>query len=198
MTALENDDPETAELLESLSAQMRYVISDDHQEVPLERELTNIMDYFTIIRVRYKGRISVIVNIADEDRKIYVPKLLLQPLVENAIKHGLKEKEGNGHVILELNRSGDTVEITVMDDGLGVPKDQVNYIQTFLEESESGDRDPQGHVGIGMKNISDRIKLDYGDAYGLDFESYIGMGTIVKVRLPYMEEEKHVESNTGR
>lgn len=198
MTALENDDEKTAELLESLSAQMRYVIGGTDEMVKLCTEIDNIMEYFTIIKVRYKERISIKINVADQDRDLMVPKLILQPIVENSIKHGLREKSGPGTVNIDVQREEENLEISIMDDGIGMSEEDVSYMQKFLDGGEVGVPDEKKKVGIGTKNISDRIHMNFGNEYGIVVASYKGIGTIMKIKLPIVEEKENVESPISR
>ena len=92
MTALEQGDRKTAELLESLARQLRYLIGNQSDRVNVKDELDAIREYFVLMRARYEGRISLMIDIADKDQKLMIPKLILQPVVENAIRHGLREK----------------------------------------------------------------------------------------------------------
>jgi two-component system sensor histidine kinase YesM len=194
MTALENKDEQTAELLESLSAQMRYVMNADEERVELRRELDHILEYFSIIRVRYNGRFGLKINVANEDLHLVVPKLSVQPIVENAVKHGLRQKKGSGMVNIDVTHTEDKLEISVMDDGVGMSEEECAYVQGVLDGTYKAQAAGQGHVGIGLKNISDRIKMNFGVSYGIIVVSYEQIGTIVKLMLPILEEEEDVES----
>ncbi|MCF0143407.1 MAG: histidine kinase, partial [Parasporobacterium sp.] len=98
MTALDNDDELTADLIEALAAQLRYVMGSHDERVTIRQELDMLANYFVITRVRYENRFDLVVDINDEDQDLYILKMILQPIVENAIKHGLREKEGTGSV----------------------------------------------------------------------------------------------------
>lgn len=188
MTALEQGDGKTAELLESLAHQLRYVIGNQSDRVYLKEELDAIREYFVLMRARYEGRISLMIDMADEDGDLVVPKLILQPVVENAIRHGLREKVGNGAVGIHVERKNDYLEIVVMDDGVGMPEEQVERIQEVLENPEIGAVDQEGRVSVGMKNVFDRIKLNCGPEYGFVVQSTQGLGTSVTFHLPVWEE----------
>ena len=188
MKALENDDSETAALIESLSKQLRYVISHEGSRVPLEKELALIREYFIIMKARYKNRFKLNINISEEDKKLFVMKLILQPAVENAIKHGLAQKKGIGVIEISARRIESCLEITVMDNGNGIPENTVREIQSALE----GNPEPgmvSYQVGVGLKNIYERIKKRCGSEYGFTIASYDKMGTILTYRLPIWEEE---------
>ncbi len=195
MTALEEKDEKTAELLECLAHQLRYVMGEHTDCIVLRDELQALREYFVIMKVRYEGRIQLNIQVSDEDVELYIPKLLLQPVVENAIRHGLREKDGEGTVAIRVERKEDHLEIVVMDDGVGMEEEQVQIMQETLEHPEIGLVDPNGRLSVGMKNVYDRIKLNCGKEYGFKIESFLGVGTIVTYRLPIWEEPENVESS---
>ncbi len=189
MTALENDDPQTAELIESLSDQMRYV-TDDSEVVTIAKELDNIRAYFAIIQVRYNRRMNLKINVSDADLELHILKFAVQPIVENAVKHGLREKEGTGNINVDVSRTEDRLEISVMDDGVGIALDNLLYLRKVLDSDDPDEDERNYRVGVGLKNISDLIRMTYGEEYGVNIESYEGIGTIVTLRLPIIEEEE--------
>ncbi|MBS5189987.1 MAG: sensor histidine kinase [Lachnospiraceae bacterium] len=195
MTALDQEDEKTAELLECLAHQLRYVMGEHNERIRLQDELQMLREYFVIMKVRYEGRINLHIQISNEDLDLYILKMLLQPVVENAIKHGLREKSGEGSVAIRVSRNEDILEIVVMDDGIGMEENQVRQMQEILDVPEIGYIGEDGHVSIGMKNVYDRIKLNCGKEYGFRVESVKGMGTIVSYRLPIWEEPEDVESS---
>lgn len=188
MTALEENDEKTAELLECLAHQLRYVMGEHNERICLKDELEVIREYFVIMKTRYEGRIMLHMNVKSEDLTLIVPKMLLQPVVENAVKHGLREKEGRGTVEISVFRQESYLEIVVMDDGVGMDEERVKQMQEALDRPKAGKTDRNGGVSIGMKNVYDRIKLNCGSEYGFTIESVIGMGTIVTYYLPIWEE----------
>ena len=190
MTALEHDDMETAKLLESLAHQLRYVMGNQSDRIRLKDELDAIREYFVIMKARYEGRISLMVSVDDRDCDLVILKMLLQPLVENAIRHGLREKEGPGTVAVCVERKADYLEIIVMDDGIGMDEEQVKYIQDALEQPNTGQIHPEGRISVGMKNVYDRIKLNCGAEYGYSVQSTLGVGTILTCKLPIWEDEE--------
>lgn len=188
MTALEQNDRKTARLLESLAHQLRYVIGNQSDRVYLREELDAIREYFVLMQERYEGRISLMIDINDEDQMLVIPKLILQPVVENAIRHGLREKTGNGAVGIHVERLDDALEIVVMDDGVGMSEEQVEQIRDALENQEIGVVDKEGRISVGMKNVYDRIRLNCGPEYGFTVQSAPGLGTSVTFRLPVWKE----------
>ncbi|MCD8365397.1 MAG: sensor histidine kinase [Clostridiales bacterium] len=188
MTALDQNDRKTAELLESLAKQLRYVMGSQADRVYLKDEIDSIREYFVMMKARYEGRISLLVYLKDEDCKLVIPKLLLQPMVENAVRHGLRNKSGLGAVAIRVERKEDHLEIVVMDNGVGMDEDQVKNMQNFLENHQVGTIETNDPSSIGMKNVYDRIKLNCGAEYGYTIQSKKGMGTVVTFTLPIWKE----------
>ncbi len=188
MTALDQDDMQTAELLESLARQLRYLMGAQSDRVHLKDEIDSIRDYFVMIKVRYEGRISLMVYLKDEDQMLLIPKLLLQPMVENAVKHGLRDKDGRGAVAIRVERHEGYLKIVVLDDGVGMDEEKLYEIQDFLENHRIGSIDSGDPISVGMKNVYDRIKLNCGEAYGYTVQSRKGMGTVITFTLPIWEE----------
>ncbi len=188
MTALAEQDEKTAGLLEALARHLRYVMGRQQDRVPLKQELQFMWDYASIIKVRYEDRIKIEIAVEKKDMDLRIPKLILQPIVENCIKHGLREKEGTGHVVIHVERKADFLEIVVMDDGVGMKEEQVVKMQEVLDHPKIGYTGDDGIISVGMKNVYDRIKLNCGREYGFTIQSVEGMGTIVTYCLPIWEE----------
>ncbi len=188
MTALDQGDYKTAELLESLAKQLRYVMGSQADRVLLKEEMDSIREYFVLMKARYEDRISLMIYMADEDGMLVIPKLLLQPIVENAIRHGLRDKRGRGAVAIRVERKPTELEIVVMDDGVGMSEEKVRQVEYTLENHQIGVIEANEVVSLGMKNVFDRIKLNCGLEYGFMVQSALGMGTIVTFTLPIWEE----------
>ncbi|MCD8151851.1 MAG: sensor histidine kinase [Clostridiales bacterium] len=188
MTALEQNDRKTAQLLESLAKQLRYVMGPQSERVYLKDEIDSIREYFVMMRIRYEERISLMIYLKDADQTLMIPKLILQPMVENAIRHGLREKKGYGAVAIRVERKSDHLEIVVMDDGVGMDEEGVRHIMDSLENHEVGTIESDGTASIGMQNVYDRIKLNCGAEYGYTVQSTKGMGTVITFTLPIWKE----------
>ena len=185
MKALEHDDGETARLLEGLSRQLRYIMGRQSDEVTLREELNNIREYFVIIRARYNGLYTLEVNVRDEDLGLRVLKLILQPVVENAVKHGLREKEGPGKVFIRVWRDGSCLKIMIMDNGRGIPGERLAEVRRLLADDETETN--QAEVSVGLKNVYDRIQYQYGKEYGFEVTGSEAFGTAVTFSLPVLE-----------
>lgn len=197
MSALDGGDVRTARLIESLSHQLRYVIGDHRDRVRLRQELDNVQEYGVLIAARYEGRIGINIEAADSDLDLLVPKLLLQPFVENAVKHGLRDQSEGGTVLIEAARLDNALQILVFNDGAPIEPARLEHIRSFLDRASIGEQDSEGIVSVGMKNTYDRIKLNCGREYGFTMDSGGSMGTVVTIRLPIWEDEKHAVEGTA-
>lgn len=185
MKALEHDDVETSTLLECLSKQLRYIMGRQSDEVPLIEELNNIRDYFVIIKSRFNGLYELEVDVQDDDLRLHVLKLILQPIVENAVKHGLRQRPGPGKVFIRVQREEQALNIMVMDNGKGIPTDKLAELQRKLEADN--DDKAMSDSSVGLKNVYDRIRYQYGPEYGFTITGQENFGTIVTFRLPVSE-----------
>lgn len=185
MKALEHDDVETSTLLECLSKQLRYIMGRQSDEVPLIEELNNIRDYFVIIKSRFNGLYELEVDVQDDDLRLHVLKLILQPIVENAVKHGLRQRPGPGKVFIRVQREEQALNIMVMDNGKGIPADKLAELQRKLEADN--DDKAMSDSSVGLKNVYDRIRYQYGPEYGFTITGQENFGTIVTFRLPVSE-----------
>lgn len=189
MMALDHEDVQTAQMVESLSRQLKYLIGYNSDMVPLCRELDNIREYFVIMRARYDNRIALELDIAREVEGCRIIKLSLQPIVENAVRHGLRQK-GGGTVRIEAAKAGDGLEITVMDDGAGMDEATLSWLRDSLEQETIGERKEDGWHHVGLKNAYDRIKKNFGPDYGIEIFSDKDVGTVVICHLPFIEGDK--------
>ncbi len=189
MSAIIHDDKDTAEMLHGLSHQFHYLLGSGKVKVQLRDELSNIRNYFEIIRVRYKNRISLEIDVPSELQNIYMPKVVLQPIVENAVKYGLEPKKGRGFLEITAKKTGQDLEITVMDNGVGMTRERLTEVKELLEADRDSEKDGKTDGSVGLRNVNDRIRLACGVQYGITVDSQLGMGTIVKCILP-VEERK--------
>lgn len=195
MMALEHEDQETAKMVESLSRQLKYLIGYNSDIVPLRREIDNIREYFVIMRVRYENRIHLELDISEEAAECGIIKLSLQPIVENAVRHGLRPKKEGGSVRIEAVRTGDELEITVMDDGVGMNEETLAALRESLEKDTVGERMEDGWHHVGLKNAYDRIQKNFGKDYGMEIISNEGVGTVVIYHLPLLNGDKEEQKS---
>lgn len=199
MNALEQGDSTTARLIESLSRQLRYVMGSHKDRVTLRQELDSLREYAILMDARYEGRIRLMMEAADSDLDLLMPKLLLQPFVENAVKHSLRDKPEGGTILIEVTRLERELQIMLFNDGIPIDPPRLEHIRRFLATAPVGQQDEAGVVSVGMKNTYDRIKLNCGREYGFTLDSSEGCGVVVTIRLPIWKEEEppHEESTSG-
>ena len=167
----------------SISEMFRYSIQEN-LIVQLQDELREINNYVTIQTIRFKDRLYADFDVEEEVLKVPIPIFLLQPLVENAIIHGLEPKAESGYINIVAYMEDDFVEILIRDNGVGIPQEKLCQIIQSLEKEQIESISMQGHSSIGIKNVNQRIKAYYGAEYGLHLESRVNVGTTISIRLP--------------
>jgi len=193
MNAVHNDDDEVADMILSLSNQLKYVIDYGEEWVSIRRELEHLKDYFYIIRVRFENRFELRLEISDEiDRDDLVLKLSLQPIVENAIQHGIRPKGGKGSVLVTMDIVDDNLSIIIYDDGVGIDEERLAELERQLNETKA----PTTNVGI--KNVHERIRRLCGEPYGLEISSRKHIGTSVRLLFPIKKREENNYDDTSR
>ena len=184
-----------AEMTEALATFFRYTISKVDHLVTLEDELANIENYYVIQQYRFGDRLSLSIEYDDDDEMdsldCLLPKLTLQPIVENSIYHGLEEKTGKGHLTIRITRTKDRLLITVSDDGVGIDARKLDELNRKMSSVSMDDiqTSTEKRGGIAVVNVNNRIRLLFGEEYGLYFYSTPGVGTDVEIMLPVLTEE---------
>lgn len=188
--ALLADCTEIAETTEALATFFRYTISNMQEYVTFSDELDNAENYFTIQRCRFGDKLSMELEMGNEDLlEARMPKLILQPLVENAVSHGLEGKIEHGTVRIIVENSERTLFLRVRDDGVGMTEEQVARLnEAFAGDAGPADGQPRG--GIALRNVNSRIRLMFGEDYGLRIFSAAGVGTECCVTLPLLLREE--------
>ena len=175
-------DPERArDLLLEFADFTRYAFRRGGDFTTLADELKNIERYLVLEQARFGDRLQTKLIIAPEVLQVAVPFLAVQPLVENAVRHGLEGKEGPGHVTIGAEDSGPDALIWVEDDGAGVDPE---LVRRALAGETDADPTPGGGNSVGMGNVDARLRQVFGDAYGLVVETAPGAGTKVSFRIP--------------
>lgn len=169
------------ELLLEFADFTRYSFRSTGQVTPLADELTNIERYLALEEARFGDRLSVSLMVAPEVLAVAVPSLAIQPLVENAVRHGIEAKEGPGHISIAALDLGTEAEIVVEDDGVGANPESVRAV---LSGEQHGDH-------VGLANVDARLRATYGDGYGLVVETAQGAGTKVSFRVPKFSLRVH-------
>lgn len=164
-----------AEQVEALSDIFRHALSEGREIVTVAQEVDHLRSYILIQKNRFGERIQVDIRVEEELKECRVLKLILQPLVENAVVHGLEDKIEGGAIVVDIRSEEDLLVYVVEDNGVGTDEDRINH---YLQEPE------EEHNAFALKNIDERIKIKYGDSYGIRFQSQLEVGTRVEVRLP--------------
>jgi two-component system sensor histidine kinase YesM len=167
---------EVVRMTSALSKLLRKSISNEKEIVTVKEEVEYVSEYLKIQQLRYHDKLSYEIDVDESVLSNSIAKLVLQPLVENAIYHGIKVKEGMGHIRISGERAGGDIRLVVRDDGPGMDEEALSHI---LDGSREG-----GISKVGVKNVNDRLKLHYGDEYGLSFESGRGKGMKVTITIP--------------
>lgn len=170
-----------AEMTTSLSRLLRNIAKDHRKLVPLREELSLMDDYFLIQKYRYGSTITMIQSIEDEELLSgLIPRFTLQPLVENAIFHGIEPK-GRGEIAVSVAKSGGyDMRITIEDNGVGMSEEQIAAIMSQQEPGSKGLLE-----NVGLRSVHDRLRLTFGERYGLSIESELGHYTRMNLLLPY-------------
>lgn len=173
---------EAVEMVSNLSAFFRHSLSRGEDVITLAEEERHVLSYLQIQRARYKDILDYTVEIDSALHGAVIPKLTLQPLVENALYHGIKLKRQRGHISITGWREGDEVLLTVRDDGAGMSAERLAELRRAMEHDE--------RVGFGVSAVNRRLELLFGKPYGLTLSGSEGVGTTVTIRIPYQEKEE--------
>lgn len=171
------------DICEKLGEIFRYSLGKDYGEmVPLEQEIKHIRNYMFIQEIRHGSRLQVFYNIEEDVEKIEIPRFILQPIVENAISHGLGNLTSTGTLEISAYKEKDRLWIRIEDDGEGMDQDKVAEIMHFINTAKP----EKEKKNIGIRNVNQRIKLACGDEYGIMIDSAPYQGCIFTIELPIM------------
>ena len=188
--ALIDGNEQIAVMTEALGAFFRYSISRKGNLVTLREELDNIRNYMLIQQYRFNNRFSleIIVDEADEEAYDYlIPRLIIQPVVENAIFHGMEDLDEGGVVTIEVMVTDKNLILMISDNGIGIPEDELEALNERIHSRDRNLDEPVGgthRTGIALPNINRRIQLLFGDEYGVNVYSTLGQGTDVEIMIP--------------
>lgn len=190
MRALKAGNREVANAIKLLGKSMRYVLSNTTTSITtLEKELDYINTYLAIQKLRFHDRVNYTLKTApDLDVSLFqIMPLLLQPIVENAVLHGLEEVEENGKIIIHISLCQETLSIKVFDNGCGMTPEEIEKMkQNIYNHPKESSR------SIGLYNINQRIQLCYGSEYGLKIQSKKGSGTLITMMIPAQKYRKEI------
>lgn len=171
-------DADAEVMLQALISFFKTGLNHGEDTIPLQQEIENVSSYMKIQSYRYKTKISYDIDVCDSIQSIRVPKLILQPLVENAIYHGIKEKDGPGMVIINGYESENEIIISVNDDGLGMNSEQLDKLRKQMNNNRITNRD-----SYGVSNVVERLQLYFHSACSMTITSAVGQGTKVVITI---------------
>lgn len=178
---------EATQMVSDLSNFFRHSLSKGKDIITLAEEESHVRSYLQIQQARYADILRYTIDLPDKFGDVRIPKLTLQPLVENALYHGIKMKRGMGHIYILGKLEGSDIVLQVTDDGAGMSEER---LQQLIQSMENGER-----VGFGLSTIHERLRLLFGAGYGLTIHSREGVGTTVFVRIP-RETQKEESGET--
>ena len=184
-----------ADITEALSTFFRYTITETRNLVTIGEELENVHNYFVIQQYRFGDKLTMDVDIKDnrdEILRMQCPKLFLQPIIENAIFHGLERRKDDGLLTISIEQADEDLHVDISDNGAGIPAEQLIALNKSLSRVSVGAimEEPNGKKGgIALKNVCRRIKLLFGERYGIHISRIVGIGTKVEVVLPISFKE---------
>ena len=172
-------------MVHALARLFRISISRGHELIPIAREIEHAESYLQIQKYRYKNRFTYEFQVDPDCLDYCCNKITLQPILENAINHGLELMVDEGHITVEICQDGGDILFRVRDNGVGMSPEQVEAILT---------RAPGENAGIGIRNVDDRLKIYFGREYGLHITSELDVGTCVEIRMPKVRGDEHGEN----
>ena len=167
-------------MVTQLASLFRISLSRGKTIISMEDELKHARNYMNIQKIRYKNKFTVEFQEEDAILSCCTVKLVIQPLLENAIYYGMESMDGDGEITVVGYRKGDDVYVEVRDNGLGMPDEMVDALLT------ENNRVRKHGSGVGLINVHNRIRLRFGEPYGLEIDSCLDEGTTVRIHLPYI------------
>lgn len=178
-------DNEVAQIILNLSEMLRVSLDNEHQIITIEEEISNTKLYIEILQLRYKDKVSVEWDIDEDTLALPIVKVTLQPLIENAVYHGIKPLREGGAIKIKVSRTENQVILCIWDNGLGMSKEEVDNLNADLKEKYIL---KEGHIGV--RNVNQRLKLLLGDDAKIRIRSELNYGTTVTVSLPLSMKEQ--------
>ena len=184
--AQEQRAPNIIEVVSALTKLFRVTLSQGHELITLDQEIEHVHSYLIIQKVRYEDKFGYSVEYPPQLKNLKVLKMILQPLVENSIYHGIKEKTGSGSIRVTVYSDDDRLLLKVADNGVGIPPEKLTSIQNgLLQLDHDSDRS-----AFALYNVNDRIRLTYGEDYGVSIDSSPDRGTVVLITHPLIREKE--------
>lgn len=178
---------EVVRMVTSLSDFFRTTLNNGMDDYAIRDEETHIRSYLEIQQFRYRDIMDYEIRFSEEIGDYIILKLTLQPLVENALYHGIKNKRGKGHILVTGQKTGEDIVFHVKDNGIGMTAEKLKEVRAAI--LPHADRDEETKGGFGLYNVASRLRLNYGREYGISFDSTYGEGTDVTVRIPSVKKQ---------
>ena len=163
----------------NLSDFFRLSLNKGKENVLIREELQHVRSYLEIQHIRYQDILTFEINVPEEFNEYKIPKLTIQPIVENALYHGIKNKRGGGKITISAEEKRDHFTIVVEDTGKGMDEERLRQVRKAIRNGT-----PEKNVVYGLYNVNERIRLNFGEGYGIHLESILNKGTRVRIRLP--------------
>lgn len=176
-----NGEEEIFIMTKSLNSLLKNSFRISKEFVTLEDSLKDLSNYIAIQQIRFPGKFDYHLEIPDELLSCILPNLILQPIVENAILHGLEPIPGRGILNIQATVDGDDLSLIVSDDGIGMSEEKLSILKSSIDSPDSSSH-------IGLRNVHQRLRLYYGPGYGLKIQSILNRGTIITIKLSYRKE----------
>ena len=183
MMAEINDDMETSIMAEYFGEIIRYSMNRRVNTVTLKEEIKIIDNYIYLQKIRFDQLFYIENMIPEELLNCEITKMIIQPLIENAIYHGLSECSGNGKIIIQGTRVDNNLLLTISDNGIGISEEKLEELNDYINDNNNS------FNGIALRNINRRLKLNYGENYNLKIFSVEGKGTSMVLTLPFIVKE---------
>ncbi len=187
-----NKNEQAVKMIKAFIALLRKTLSTDRDLISLREELENTRSYLELERIRYSNIMDYEIEVSKELEACQVPALILQPIVENAIFHGLEAKASGGLIVVDVLKDGDDLLINISDDGKGMDSRRLKEVRARIELDAD-----EARKSIGLVNVSGRIKINFGKEYGLTIDSEENIGTCVGVRLPIIKGTEYEDTYSG-
>ncbi|OXS54720.1 hypothetical protein B1A99_25670 [Cohnella sp. CIP 111063] len=183
MLAEINDDNEVVDAIYSLGKLLRYSLSSQENESTLKKELANVTHYLDVHKPRMMDLLQYDIQVRTEIGDMRCPRFILQPLLENCINHGIAKRRGKGEIRITVDREDEWIRIEISDNGAGIPEERLKIIRDVLDNKVDRGVLQTEDSGLGLYNVSERIKAFYGERSGLEIDSAVGLGTTYILRL---------------
>lgn len=183
---------DVSEMVKSLSRLFRIGLSKGSSMISVSEEIDHITSYLQIQKTRYRDRLNCQIELQEEVRRFYVVKLIMQPIVENAIYHGIKARRGAGNIRIQVEQQTDYLLMTITDNGAGMDEERLQQLREKLANPlitiDKQHEEKESQKSYGLLNVQARIQLAFGTDYGVQLDSTLGEGTTVTIKHPLLTE----------